>query len=126
MLYGHIPSYTTIYDTYVSAPTVNGQKSQIITTTYNWDGTIYNKRTQDITKTNSGVSQVDNDETNPNQNAALDYMSNPEFQTLFQSFQFDPWWLQKCLDAGYVSNFPQYASHFASAMKSLRKIGLVQ
>ena len=52
--------------------------------------------------------------------------SNPGFKALFHNYQLSPNYLMKCLDKGYVSNYPQWQSHFYSAMNGLRAAGLVQ
>lgn len=51
--------------------------------------------------------------------------TNPGFKALFHNYQLSPDYLMKCLDNNYVSNFPEWSSHFTSAMSSARAKGLV-
>ena len=57
-------------------------------------------------------------------------IKDPEFLSLFNALQIGTGAplgaLQKCMDPGYVSNFPAVAGHYQSVMLYLKSVGLVQ
>jgi hypothetical protein len=51
--------------------------------------------------------------------------TNPKFQATLRYLQLAPTTLDLCLDNNYVSNFPQWASNYESAMKKYRSQGIL-
>ena len=90
---------------------------------YYWNGSLTTQGKLDQGNYNSAINyaQIPNFAPSP----ANDW-TNPGFKALFQNYQLPSSYLMKCLDNNFVSNYPQWSSHFVSAMSKLRTQGLVQ
>jgi hypothetical protein len=92
-------------------------------TEYYWNGSLTSQGKLDQGNYNSAINYAQQPNFAPP--PANDW-SNPGFKALFQNYQLPSNYLMKCLDKNYVSNYPQWSSHFVSAMSKLRTQGLVQ
>jgi hypothetical protein len=85
---------------------------------YYWNGQLTSTGVMDFSHLSNAIRYYVNPPAND--------WTNPGFKAIFHNYQLPSTYLYRCLDSNYVSNFPQWSSHFTSAMSALRAQGLVQ